>query len=102
MARSIVVKPRKFVMVEWNDAEDYTKAGWASDEEAKEFGSQPCLVHSYGFIVSSNKTYIGLAADFAPPSTHGRIIKIPKKMIISTKEIPLELNPPVSSEPPTS
>jgi hypothetical protein len=49
-------------------------------------------VTSYGWLVSKTRTHVTIAADFTPPGTWGRTIKIPRKMI--TSQIILDLAPP--------
>ena len=84
-----MVKP--FVRVTWWDAEDYKDAGWATAEELDVFNSKPCEVISYGWLVSKSKAHVTIAADFAPPITYGRMIKIPKKMI--KEQVVIDLSP---------
>ena len=90
----IVVKGAKqFVCVAWWDAEDYTAAGWASQEETDAFNAHPCLALSYGYLVSKTKHYITLAADFIAPATYGRLMKIPRKMIQGPIRV-IDITPP--------
>lgn len=79
---------KPWVVVKWLDAEDFRDSTWATEEEAAAFNAIDCLVESRGWLVSKSKYYVTLAADFAPPHTWGRLIKIPRKMIKSLSPIP--------------
>jgi hypothetical protein len=91
MAKSTAVS-KPFVRIDWLDAEDYCESSWASTEELDSFTTRDCPVTSYGWLVSKTRTHVTIAADFTPPGTWGRTIKIPRKMI--TSQIILELAPP--------
>jgi hypothetical protein len=78
---------KPFVQCIWHDAEDFKDGGWASEEEATAFNKQVCEVTSLGWLVSKGKVNITIAADFTPPITYGRLIKIPRKMIQSLVEV---------------
>lgn len=87
--------PRPFVQIKWLDAEDYREAGWASEEEAEQFTQKACEVESVGWLVSKTKAHVTIAADLThPPVTWGRLIKIPRKMIISMTEVELVVKAP--------
>lgn len=86
MGRCIVAK--RFVKVEWLDAEDFRDATWATAEEAGAFNETECLVVSYGYLVAKSRTHLTLAADLAEPETYGRLIKIPRKMVKSCLDFP--------------
>lgn len=95
MGRSTVadmhVKGKKeFVRVTWWDAEDYSEAGWLTEEDAHKFNNTACVVISYGWLVSKTKDYLTVAADHIAPKTYGRAMKIPRKMVKSVETIPLD------------
>ena len=76
--------PAEHVVIEWWDTEDFKGGQWASRDEIEEFGKKPCPIYSSGWIVKRTKDYITLCSDFSPdPHTHGRVMKIPKKMVVS-------------------
>lgn len=78
----------ELVKIVWNDAQDFKTSTWASNDEIHEFGEQLCTVESVGWLVRKTKAYVTLASDFSPdPDTWGRIMKIPRKMIVSVTPI---------------
>jgi hypothetical protein len=80
---------KPFVRVKWHDAEDFKEANWSTEEDLQEFSSAACEATSFGYLVKKNRGYVTLAADFIPPDVYGRVMKIPRKMIIMTQEITL-------------
>ena len=80
---------KPFVVVKWNDAQDHDGT-WATEEELQDFGNELCEVLSYGYLIKKTRSYVTIAADFISPDTYGRAMKIPKKMITSIEELPLQ------------
>lgn len=80
---------KPFVLVIWWDAEDFSQAGWASEEQLIAFNSEACEVKSHGYLVSKTRHYVTIAADLIEPITYGRSMKIPMKMIKSITELDL-------------
>lgn len=82
--------PHAFVRIVWRDAEDFGPT-WASEQEAKAFADQDCLVESHGYLMRKTKQFVVLAADRTlsgnNPGEVGRICKIPVKWIVSTTVI---------------
>jgi len=84
---------KPFVKVTWHDAEDMGGSSWNSQEEIDAFGSNLCEAFSYGYLVKKTKNYLTLAADHIPPDTYGRIIKIPKRMVVKVEAMNLPETP---------
>ena len=80
---------KPFVMIRWYDAADFDESGWATEETLAEWVEKPCESISYGYLIHKNRDYLTLGADFILPSTYGRVMKIPRRMIQETKEIDL-------------
>lgn len=89
---------KPFVQIRWYDAEDYKEANWSTEEDLKKFSSEPCEAVSYGYVVKKNRGYITIAADYIAPDTFGRIMKIPRKMVVSIEPVTLP-EPPAPAEP---
>lgn len=80
------------VIVEWDDAEDFSVGGsWASTKEAEEFAKAPYIVTSVGWLVKKNRFYLTIASDVDPQhGNYGTLRKIPRKMIRKMTTIPAE------------
>lgn len=77
---------KKFVRVRWHDAADLEKT-WVQPEDIEAFTKEFCEVLSWGWLVSTSKTYLTLAADYiADTDTYGRVTKIPRGMVASVDE----------------
>ena len=86
-----------FVEIVWDDAADFA-AAWLDYDRAVEFGTRPTRVVSRGWLISKNKDYTVLAADYIEEDkgpvrdsreqrTLGRVTKIPTPWIRSVREI---------------
>ena len=74
-------KTPAFVKVTWHDAEDLAQS-WVSSDQIAAAVAQPCLVISWGYLVSKNRKDIVLAADLiSRDETYGRVTKIPRGMV---------------------
>lgn len=91
---------KPFVVVKWHDAED-SPVAWSTEEDLQDFATTVCEALSYGYVVKKTRGYITLAADYIAPDTYGRIMKIPRKMIISILEVQLvsPASPKIPEEP---
>lgn len=95
-----MLKLTEHVYILWWDTEDYKDKGWASTEEIHEFGKKVCDIHSTGWIVKKTRHYITICSDFSPdPDTHGRVMKIPRKMIKLIIPIPIPQTHETPSQP---
>jgi hypothetical protein len=78
------------VKIVWRDAEDGSST-WMEEKDAKAFASQECLVESTGWLIKKTKNFIVLAADRTlsgnRPGELGRVCKIPRRMVVSIKEV---------------
>ena len=89
-------KQYPFVQVVWWDAADSSKT-WGTEAEAIEFGSRPCEIVSYGYLLSKTRSYVVLAADRIlqdEPNaqvTFGRITKIPTPWIRKTRALTVRI-----------
>ena len=78
------------VLITWLDAEDFRESTWASKDEVDAFSQKICLIQSVGWIVKKTRHYVSICSDFTgDPDTHGRVIKIAKKMIKSIQPLSL-------------
>ena len=93
---------KPFVRVAWHDAEDYRESNWASEEELQGFAASACEAISFGYVVKKNRGYITLAADYIAPDTFGRVMKIPRKMIVSIQTVPLPEPQPTPAAAPST
>lgn len=73
----------ELVEIHWWDTQDADKdKTWLSTDEVEEFASTQCDIYSVGWIVKKTRHYVTICSDFSPdPDTHGRVTKIPRKMI---------------------
>ena len=80
------MKDKKFVRVVWHDAADLEKT-WVGAEDIAQFTNELCEVVSWGWVVSTSKKYVTLAADYiAETETYGRVTKIPRGMVAHIEE----------------
>lgn len=79
----------KYVICEWEDAEDPSEGKtWLDDEDLASFAKHDCLVRSGGWVKSHTDKYLTLVADEIPELKHyGRTTKIPVGMIRSLKDL---------------
>lgn len=81
------MEDKRFVRVVWHDAADLSDKTWVSPEDVAQFSNELCEVISWGWLVSTSKTYLTLAADYiADTETYGRVTKIPKGMVAKVEE----------------
>lgn len=74
------------VKIAWHDACDMNETTWASKDEMNDFASKPCLIESVGWMYKKTKAYITICGDLSlSPDTHGRVTKIPRKMIVKVE-----------------
>lgn len=74
----------ELVLIEWDDAEDFSQGAWASQREAEEFAKKQYIVKSVGWLVEKNRWYVAIASDHDPNhGNYGTLRKIPKKQIRS-------------------
>lgn len=74
----------ELVLIEWDDAEDFSQGAWASQKEAEEFAAKQYLVTSVGWVVKKTRSYVAIASDYDPNhGNYGTLRKIPKKQIRS-------------------
>lgn len=71
----------KLVKVVWVDAEDFAEQTWVDRSDLESFKQADCEVESVGFLVSSTKKFVILAADAIRGGTLGRVTKIPRRMV---------------------
>ncbi len=70
-----------FMRVRWWDAADLGKA-WVDREEIEAFANEPVEVISYGYLVTQNKAYVVLAADYVcSDGGYSRVTKIPRPWV---------------------
>lgn len=94
---------RPLIRMTWNDASDSIEP-WISEEEMEKFADSHAPVESVGYLVKKTRTHVVIAGDWQEDhKIWGRVTKVPRKMVVSIEEIPLDaansLQPEVKSPP---